>query len=178
MRVCTSWEEEAEADREFWLRFSPEERVALMDTMRGDWAELNGQPKPARGHVELLRCLSRRAVRVLVVGPHALAFHTKPHYTDQLALFVEATEENTARLRSALEDIGRSDMGLQVEIATSIDGVTFEDAWRNRVEASYAGVRMSFIGANELLRHKDASTSLQDRADAELLRRFVKSPPE
>jgi hypothetical protein len=41
LRICASFEEEAEADREYWQQFSPTERVALID------------PKPSRDQIEL-----------------------------------------------------------------------------------------------------------------------------
>jgi hypothetical protein len=34
VRRCRSFEEEAEADREFWARLSPEERVGAVEQMR------------------------------------------------------------------------------------------------------------------------------------------------
>jgi hypothetical protein len=43
LRRCTSFAEEAEADREFWARFSPDERVAIVEQMRREWMEKNGR---------------------------------------------------------------------------------------------------------------------------------------
>jgi hypothetical protein len=43
LRRCRSFAEEAEADREFWARFSPDERVAIVEQMRREWMEKNGR---------------------------------------------------------------------------------------------------------------------------------------
>ena len=189
VRVCRSWEEEEEADREFWLRFSPEERVGLVDTMREEWADMTDAPKPNRDHAD---CLRRHDVRALLVGAHALAFHAKPRYTKDLDVLVEPTEENARRVVAAIEEFGFGALGLQVadfsspgtivqlghepnriDIITRISGVTFEEAWASRVEANYAGGPVFFIGKEALIRNKEAAGRPQDRVDADLLRRFL-----
>jgi hypothetical protein len=44
VRKCSSFEEEAAADREFWARMSPGERVAAVDQMRRWWLLTQGLP--------------------------------------------------------------------------------------------------------------------------------------
>ena len=41
-RRFESFEAEAEGDAEFWLRMTPEDRVALVERIRREWQELNG----------------------------------------------------------------------------------------------------------------------------------------
>ena len=55
IRKCNSFEQEAEADREFWARMTPDERVAVVEDLRLEWAEQQGEDEPRL----------RRAVRVL-----------------------------------------------------------------------------------------------------------------
>lgn len=191
-RVLTSFEEEAEADREYWLRFTPEERVALIDTMRHEWAEVTNTVKPSNDQVEFLACLQRHGVRALLIGAHALGFHAKPRYTKDLDVLIEPSEENARRVIAAIDEFGFGALGLQaqdlsepgrivqlgyepnrIDILTRIAGVTFEEAWENRVEATYAGQRVFFIGAKDLIRNKEAAARPQDLADADLLRRFL-----
>lgn len=54
VRKCSSFAEEAEADREFWARLTPDERVAVVEDLRLG-AERQGDDEPGL----------RRAVRVL-----------------------------------------------------------------------------------------------------------------
>lgn len=192
VRVCTSWEEEAEADREFWLRFSPEERVGIVDTLKEQWTAMTGKMKPTSDQADFLGCLSRHEVRALLIGAHAVAFHAKPRYTGDIDIFIEASKENAERLIAAIHEFGFAELGLttadfatpgqfvqlgiepnRIDITTTIAGVTFEEAWQHRVEATYAGRRVFFIGRDELIRNKEAVGRGKDRDDAELLRRFL-----
>jgi hypothetical protein len=57
VRKFTSFEEERAADREFWLALAPDERVALVEQIRQDWAKTVGHP------IERLRRTARRIQR-------------------------------------------------------------------------------------------------------------------
>jgi hypothetical protein len=145
-RRCTSFEEEAEADREFWLQYSPDERVALVE----------GPAPEAR---EFAPFFQQREVRALVVGVHAIAFHAKPRHADHVDILVEACGDAAS-------------IPNHLNLMTSIDGLTFEEAWRSRVEGTFGGVPAFFIGKEALIRNKTAAGRAQDLADLELLRRF------
>ena len=64
---------------------------------------------------------------------------------------------------------------VRIDILTSIDGVrfvdgiSFVDAYPNRIEESVDGIRMSFIGRDELIANKRAAGRRQDLADADRL---------
>ena len=55
IRKCSSFAEDREADRAFWALLTPDRRVALVEQLRREWAQISGQP------YERLR----RTVRVL-----------------------------------------------------------------------------------------------------------------
>jgi hypothetical protein len=192
VRVCRSWEEEAEADREFWMRFSGEERVGIIDTLKTQWSDMTGEMKPTRDQADFLGCLNHQGVRALLVGAHAVAFHAKPRFTGDIDIFVEPSEENARRVVAAIEEFGFGELGLQpsdfaspgravqlgiepnrIDILTRIAAITFDEAWKSRVEATYAGHRVCFIGREELIRNKEAVGRGRDRDDADLLRRFL-----
>ena len=42
IRKCSSFEEERAADREFWLSIPPDDRVALVEQLRQQWADQSG----------------------------------------------------------------------------------------------------------------------------------------
>ena len=44
VRKCRSFDEERQADREFWAAMTADARVALVETLRQDWARISGQP--------------------------------------------------------------------------------------------------------------------------------------
>lgn len=135
---------------------------------------------------ELFACLTHRNVRALVVGGYAVAFHGQPRFTKDIDVFVEPSPENAERLLAALADFGFGSLGLtaadfaspgkiiqlgvapnRVDLLTTIDGVTFEDAWRGRVQGHYGSQVVDYIGRAELIRNKQASGRPQDLIDIE-----------
>ena len=43
VRRCASFEEEHQADVEFWARLTPDERVAAVESLRQHWFKMTGQ---------------------------------------------------------------------------------------------------------------------------------------
>ncbi len=110
--------------------------------------------------------------------------------TDDMDVFIRATDANAARVFAALKRYGAPlgahgvteglfaqeqygyRMGrkpLLIEILTTIDGVTFEEASRDAVTIAVAGVRVPVIGREALLTNKRASGRPKDIADLEAL---------
>ena len=139
---------------------------------------------------ELLAELVRANARFLVVGAHALSVHGVPRATVDLDVWVDPSPENAKLVWAALaafgaplrslgileSDFARPDMVAQIglppwriDIMTGISGVTFEEAWGDRVESEFDGVRVPFIGRAAYIRNKRASGRLKDLADIESL---------
>ena len=59
-----------------------------------------------RDYKDLLSAFNGANVKYLVVGAHALTFHTEPRYTKDLDVWVEATPENAQRTYDALTRFG------------------------------------------------------------------------
>jgi hypothetical protein len=143
-----------------------------------------------RDFSDLLRAFSNAEVDYLVVGAHALGVHDRPRATKDLDVWIRPTRENATRAWDALaafgapvtnlsvDDLTNEDTvfqigvaPLRIDILTSISGVTFDEAWPNRVEVERDGIPVPFIGVAEFLRNKDASGRDQDRVDASRVRR-------
>jgi hypothetical protein len=58
----------------------------------------------------------------------------------------------------------------RIDVMTSVTGVSFEDAWNDRVTGQIDGVSVNFISGAALLRNKDATGRPKDRIDAIALR--------
>jgi hypothetical protein len=139
---------------------------------------------------DLLSALSAAEARYLVVGGYAVAFHSEPRFTKDLDIWIAADADNARRVHSALAAFGAPVSGLsateftepgivlqigvppnRVDVLTSVDGITFEEAWPRRVEGAFGGERMWVIGRDDLLRSKRATGRPQDLADVAALER-------
>lgn len=114
-----------------------------------------------------------------------MAFHGYPRFTGDIDFFVEISPENAARLDQVLRECGFGGVGIrredflqpgtvvqlgrppnQIDLLTSIDGVTFSEAWLNRIPAELDGLPVNVLGKADLLRNKQACGRPQDLADA------------
>ena len=137
---------------------------------------------------EFLSLLTSRRVRFLVVGGHAVAGHGEPRLTEDLDVFVEPTRANAVRLRRALVEFGFGEAApsaarlavpgkiwmlgrkpWRIDVLTRIDGVTFAQAWRGRVQTQFAHGHLFVIGRNELIANKRASGRERDLRDVAML---------
>ncbi len=145
-------------------------------------------PTPQKEFKELFASLNARGVEYLVVGAYAMAFHGVPRFTGDVDVLVRPTKENATRLLAALDDFGFGSLGLtvadfsdpdqvvqlgvaplRVDILTSITGVSWEEADRNKGNTTYGGVPVPFIGINEIIANKRAVGRTKDMADVQLL---------
>jgi len=139
---------------------------------------------------DLLAELVNADARFLVVGAHALGVHGVPRATVDLDIWIDASPANARRVWIALAAFGapldeleiseadliRRDVVAQfglapyrIDILTGISGVSFAEAWEERVEAPFADVPVPFIGRAALIRNKRASGRAKDLADLEAL---------
>lgn len=59
----------------------------------------------------------------------------------------------------------------RVDIITSIEAVTFEEAWSRRISSTYGGVAIALLSVADLLTNKRAVGRRQDLLDVERLER-------
>ncbi|HEY8313839.1 MAG TPA: DUF6036 family nucleotidyltransferase [Candidatus Baltobacteraceae bacterium] len=139
--------------------------------------------------IDLLRALNDERAEYLIVGGYAFAVHGKIRATKDVDIFVGCDAANAGRVWRALnafgaplaelriEDLTQPDtffvMGRapnQIDIITTIDGVTFDRAWSNRLSSTYGGVPVHYIGRDDFIANKEAAGRPQDRLDVEYLR--------
>lgn len=137
---------------------------------------------------EFVESLLANGVEFLVVGAHAMAFYERPRFTQDIDFYVSNVAENARRIVVAIKDFGFGSLELseddfehpdrvvqlgmapnRIDLLTKIDGVSFEDAWKNRVEGEIDGLCVNFISLEDLKRNKRASGRKQDLADLEAL---------
>ncbi len=135
---------------------------------------------------ELLQVLNECEVDYLIVGGFAVMKYGEPRYTKGLDLWVENSAQNSVRLVRALTKFGAPlehdgitaetftenqvvyQIGIapvRVDILTSITGVDFDNAWKNRVASTFFGVAVNFISQVDLETNKRTlgrGTDLED----------------
>ena len=138
---------------------------------------------------EFIKLLNSNRVKYLVVGGFAFSYYAEPRFTKDIDFLVEPSMENAQKLMNALAEFGFGDIGLKAEdftetdqiiqlgnaplridIATSITGVPFEEAWGNKILGKYHTELCFFIGKKELLKNKQALGRPQDIADIHKLK--------
>lgn len=139
---------------------------------------------------DLLAELVKANARFLIVGAHALSVHGIPRATADLDVWIDRSPENARRVWAALaafgapldalgiemSDLTRSDVVAQfglppyrIDILTGVSGVTFDEAWPERVDDRFDGVPVHYLGRAALIRNKRASGRTRDLADLESL---------
>ena len=135
---------------------------------------------------DFLGLLNTNAVKYLVVGGYAVAYHGYVRYTGDLDIFIELSSENAGRLVRALWEFGFDlpklkptlflrkgkivRMGyepMRLEILNDIDGVRFAECYDRRRVARLDDLKINFINLPELLKNKRASGRQKDLADVE-----------
>jgi predicted nucleotidyltransferase len=140
---------------------------------------------------EFIALLNENKVKYLIVGGFAFAFYVEPRYTKDIDIFVEASEENSKKIIDALTAFGFGNIGLKeedfqkpdqiiqlgyapvrIDIITSIAGVTFDSAWKNKVEGKYGDIPCFFISKEDLILNKQKAARPQDITDVNKLKKI------
>jgi hypothetical protein len=140
---------------------------------------------------DLLAVFNAHGVKYLVIGAHAVGVHAEPRGTKDLDVLIKADAQNSKAVFAALAEYGAPLAGMspadfnddptsifqlgiepdRVDILQGIAGVTFDEAWENRVERLLdAETPAHVISLEHLIQNKIASGRHQDLADVEKLR--------
>jgi hypothetical protein len=141
---------------------------------------------------EFIELLEKNGVSYLVVGGYAVGYHGFPRYTGDLDIFIGISEENSKKIMEVFSEFGFRDLGisekdfleeeivveigrepLKIQVLTGIDGVTFRECLERKVYLDAGkGLKVPFIGFEDLLKNKKASPRAKDKIDFEELKRI------
>lgn len=139
----------------------------------------------ARDFKDLIRAFNESGVEYLLVGGYAFGVYASPRATKDLDLFIRSSDSNSEAIFKALckfgaplhglttKDFKDGETGLEfghepnrVDILQKISGVTFEEAWKDRVQATIEGDMPIFvISLKHLLQNKRAAGRPRDLLD-------------
>lgn len=137
---------------------------------------------------ELLELFNVHNVQYVIVGGYALAFHGAPRYTGDIDLFVKPDPKNAKQILTALDKFGFGSAGIEredlenpdkviqlgyppirIDIITSISGLSWEEAYKDKIKGEYGDIFVYYIGKENLVLNKKASGRKKDLADIEAL---------
>ncbi|MCL2779373.1 MAG: hypothetical protein FWD73_15370 [Polyangiaceae bacterium] len=141
--------------------------------------------------IDLLEAFAKANVEYLIIGGQAVALHGWPRFTKDIDIWLRDSTDNMAKAVGALHEFGAPEAtidgliratGLDVawmgvppnrfDLMKSVPGGDFERAWQSRTVLDVAGVRVSVVSRDELIRLKRISGRPQDLVDADKLGRL------
>ena len=139
---------------------------------------------------DLLSELSDEVAEFIVVGAHAVMFHSAPRYTKDLDIWVRPSPEIAGRVFRALakfgaplSDLSPDDLATpgtifqigvapnRIDVTTSIEAITIDEAWPRRVPTTYGSVGIAVLSIDDLIVNKSAVGRPQDLLDVAALER-------
>lgn len=136
---------------------------------------------------DVFKSFQNHEVKYVVIGGIAAVLHGVPRATFDLDILIEATPENAEALLAALLDAGLGTAALvstdevlsneitifkdrvRIDVQTSTPGLTFEDAWRDRVTMKYNDQEFYVVSRDDLIASKRAAGRDVDLEDVRLL---------
>ena len=137
---------------------------------------------------ELLQLLNSKKLEYLIIGGYAVALYGHPRATGDIDIWIAISKDNAQKIVEVLKEFGFNvteltenlflgedkviRMGippLRIEILTSIDGVEFDECYKNKNTVKIDDILVNFISLTDLKKNKKASGRLQDLADLENL---------
>ena len=133
---------------------------------------------------DLFKTLNAFKIKYLVVGGYAVMYHTEPRYTKDIDVWIipeindvnkvyQALTKYGAPLKSITpEDFKDKKMILQigvapvrVDIMIDVLGVSFRQAWENRLRTRYGNTPINVMGISDLIKSKQKTKRAQDKID-------------
>lgn len=147
---------------------------------------MSGNPEDDSGlHIydKIVAAFDKHQVDFLIIGGFAVIYHGHVRATQDLDLFIGATEDNAKKAVAALKEVSLGELDfspdvftkgkgvligerpLRVDILSKISGVTFEEAWPHRKADLFGPATVNFISRDDLIANKRATGRPQDNDD-------------
>lgn len=132
---------------------------------------------------DIIEIFNEQEVRYLIVGAYAMATFGYSRSTYDIDLWIDKEEQNVEKVLLALDEFGvpfevsKDDLTkdnsiiqigsapIRIDILTDIDGVDFNDAYRDKVEHDFDGLLASVLSKDNLIKNKTATKRAKDKID-------------
>ena len=140
----------------------------------------------------LLKLLNAHNVEFVIIGATAFPVHGYARATLDIDLFIRPGPENARRTLKALKEFGYDVTDLneedllskkvlirqylvETDIHPLVQGVTFDQVWKNRVSGTYGNEKVFYASLGDLITMKKAAGRPKDIEDLKVLLRLKKS---
>lgn len=143
---------------------------------------------------EFLELLKENGVEYLVIGGYATSIHSRPKYTKDVDIWVNCTKRNAVKLLKVLDKFGTGNLEItmkdlldkdiviqlgyapvRIDILKVIPGVTFREAYENRVEVDWGSAKkVNFISVKDLMENKKQTGRAKDLEDIKWVEKYGK----
>jgi len=115
--------------------------------------------------IDFVELCNKYEVEYLIIGGYAVSIHGYPRSTKDLDIGIKISEDNAEKMVQVINDFGLASLKLtkndflkrdfitqlghepvRIDILNDIDGVPFEQAWKNKKIIEYEGKPINFIG--------------------------------
>jgi hypothetical protein len=132
---------------------------------------------------DIIELFNKHNVKYLVAGAYAMSKVGYSRSTYDIDLWIEKTKENAVNIYNALDEFGIPfkidpddflapnsvlQIGIEpnrIDILTDVDGLEFEDAWKNKQIAEFDELQTYTLEIHDIIKNKQASNRAKDKLD-------------
>ncbi len=140
---------------------------------------------------DIIGLFNKHEVKYLIAGAYAMSKVGYSRSTYDIDLWIEKTTRNAINIFHALDEFGVPfkidpddflapnsvlQIGIEpnrIDILTDIDGLSFEDAWKNRQLVKFDTIQTYSLEIHDIIKNKTASNREKDKLDLVQLKKLA-----
>ncbi|MBI3509560.1 MAG: hypothetical protein HY064_02780 [Bacteroidetes bacterium] len=142
---------------------------------------------------DFIDLLNKNQVLYIIVGGYAVGYHGLPRYTGDLDIWIKISNENAEKMMHVINEFpapknlfAKADFlnenplaggyfgnePFRIDILNSIEGVEFDECYKNAESIQFERTKMVFIHYNDLIKNKMSTGRTRDKLDVEELEKL------
>jgi hypothetical protein len=141
---------------------------------------------------DIIELFNQNGVRYLIAGAYSMGVFGYARSTYDIDIWISKDDENIDKILISLEEFGvpfaldkkdlqKKDNVIQIgiipnriDILTDIDGVDFEDAWKNKHIKQFGDINANILDIHDIIKNKGATQRPKDQIDLIELYKLLK----